>query len=157
MRKLFPILISVIVIVLSASKCEKYDPDYYRDIHGNKVLLVGKWGLTKVEYRTAGVIESKEVVPSSLMEFMHGDKGRTISLSVDCTEETVSTFHYEVYRGSVTLFTEKEWENNRDLSEDDSAYERGRTYAFKVLDEDTIFYEEKISGGSSVVNYLSRR
>ena len=156
MKRFFPLMLCALVTVLSASKCEKYDPDVYRDSAGNKVTLVGKWGLTKVEYRTGGVTESRAVTPTTLTEFLHGDKARTLSILKDGTEEVSATFHYETFRGAVTFYTDEEWENNRSLGEDDSNYERGKTYYYKVTDGNNIYYEEKVTEGTTLVNHFTR-
>jgi len=156
MKHSFRFMVLAIWTLFSASTCEKYDPDIYHDTDGNRVELIGRWGLTEVEYHTAGIVEKRQVSPTSLMEFIHGDRGKTLSKEDDGSWKEDGTFRYEVYRGSVTIFTEEEWENNRGLSDEDSAYERGRTYDFKVKDENTIYYREKVSEGSYLVNSLTR-
>jgi len=140
------------MILLTASTCEKMLPGDYRDFAGNKTNLLGCWGLVEVQYRTAGVIETKAVDPETLMEFAQDGIGYTKTLD----GEILDSYHYEVSRASVTFYTNAEWENNRYLGEDDPEYERGKTYCFHIIDADTISSEEKISSNSYLVNIYSR-
>ena len=139
-------------LVLCASNCEKMGPGDYRDYQGNRINLLGGWTLTEVQYKTAGVIESKPCEPKSVMEFAQKGIGFTRTLS----GELIDSWHYETYRGSVTIFTNAEWENNRGLGEDDDRYERGKTYSFHVLGPDTISEEEQITSTTSLVNIYTR-
>ena len=68
----------------------------------------------------------------------------------------LDSWHYVTYRASVTIFTNAEWDNNRSLGEDDSNYRHGKTYAFLVVDENTISSEEKVSSNSYIVNFFTR-
>jgi hypothetical protein len=86
------------------------------------------------------------------MEFAGKGLGYTKNLAGDVLE----TWHYETYRAAVTIFTEAEWANNRGLGEDDSNYERGKTYYFHVIDGNTLSSEEKVSSNSTVVNIYTR-
>ena len=72
------------------------------------------------------------------------------------TGDILDSWHYVTYRASVTIFTNAEWDNNRSLGEDDSNYLHGKTYAFHVVDENTISSEEKVSSNSYIVNFVTR-
>jgi len=139
-------------LVLCASTCEKMEPGDYHDFQGNKINLLGGWTLSEVLYKTAGVVESHLCEPESVMEF--SVKG--IGYTKDLDGNVLDTWHYETYRASVTIFTEAEWENNRSLGEDDDQYERGKTYCFHVIDENTISSEEKVSSNTYIVNIFTR-
>ncbi|MDO5000434.1 MAG: hypothetical protein Q4E27_09360 [Bacteroidales bacterium] len=152
MRKHFTCLLALAAIVLTASTCEKMEPGDYRDYLGHKINILGAWTLTEVQIRTAGVIESRPFTPQSLMEF--AEKG--LGYTKDLDGNILDSWHYEIYRAAVTIFTNEEWENNRGLGEDDSAYEQGKTYYFHVVDENTISSEEKVSSNTVMVNFYTR-
>ena len=152
MKKFISLILALATVVFSASTCEKMDPGDYRDFSGEKINLLGSWVLTEVQYKTAGVIESHPCEPQSVMEFALKGIGYTRNLS----GEILDSWHYETFRASVTIYTNAEWENNRALGEDDPRYERGKTFAFHVVDENTISSEEKVSSNSYLVNYFSR-
>lgn len=152
MRKHCTCLLALAAIVLTASTCEKMEPGDYRDYLGNKINILGAWTLTEVQIRTAGVIESRPFTPQSLMEF--AEKG--LGYTKDLDGNILDSWHYEIYRAAVTIFTNEEWENNRGLGEDDSAYEQGKTYYFHVVDENTISSEEKVSSNTVMVNFYTR-
>ena len=116
-------------------------------------MLIGKWGLVEVQYETAAVTDRTEMVPETLMEFMEDGYGRTVRVG---DGSTLSTFRYEKYRGSVTLYTPEEWENNQGKTDEDSDYMPGKTYYFKVVDSDTMTSREKVSAGSFVTNVFHR-
>ena len=82
------------------------------------------------------------------------DKG--IGYTKDMSGAVLDSWHYVTYRASVTIFTNAEWDNNRSLGEDDSNYRHGKTYAFHVVDENTISSEEKVSSNSYIVNFFTR-
>ena len=128
------------------------EPGDYKDFTGAKINLLGAWVLSEVQYKTAGVVESHPVTPESVMEF--AEKG--IGYTRDMTGDILDSWHYVTYRASVTIFTSEEWEINRSLGEDDSNYRRGKTYAFHVVDENTISSEEKVSSNSYIVNFFTR-
>ena len=153
MRHFLSIIGACATIILTASTCEKMEPGDYHDYLGNKINLLGCWVLSEVQYKTAGVIESSPVTPESMMEFAAKGVGYTKSLSGD----VLDSWHYETYRAAVTIFTNAEWENNRGLGEDDSQYEKGKTYYFHVIDANTISSEEKVSSNSYIVNIYTRR
>lgn len=152
MRKYMTFLLAMAALVFSASTCEKMEPGDYHDYLGNKINLLGGWVLTEVRYKTAGVIESHPCEPQSVMEF--AEKG--IGYTKDLAGDMLDSWHYETYRAAVTIYTNAEWENNRALGEDDSNYEKGKTYYFHILDENTISSEEQVSSNSSIVNIYSR-
>ncbi|MCR4859144.1 MAG: hypothetical protein K5910_00600 [Bacteroidales bacterium] len=152
MKRYLSVILAFAAIVFSASTCEKMAPGDYRDFLGNKINLLGPWVLTEVQYRTAGVIETHPCEPESLMEF--AEKG--IGYTKDLSGEVLDSWHYEIYRASVTIYTNEEWENNRSLSEDDFQYEEGKTYSFHIIDDNTISSEEKISSNAVLVNVYAR-
>ena len=152
MRKRFTLVLTLASICLCASTCEKMEPGDYHDYLGNKINLLGDWVLTAVQYKTAGVMEMRPVDAQSVMEF--ADKG--LGYTKDLRGNVLDTWHYEIYRASVTIYTEDEWENNRGLGEDDDQYERGKTYNFHVLDDNTISSEEKVASNTWVVNIFTR-
>ena len=152
MRKYLSFILAMAAIVLSASTCEKLEPGDYKDYKGVKINLLGSWALTEVQYSTAGVIETREVTPESVMEF--APKG--IGYTKDMDGNILDSWHYETFRAAVTIYTNAEWENNRGLGEDDSRYERGKTYYFHVVDENTLSCQEKVSANSYIVNFFSR-
>ena len=59
---------------------------------------------------------------------------------------------------SVMEFAEKGIGYTRDMTGDilDSNYQHGKTYAFLVVDENTISSEEKVSSNSHIVNFFTR-
>lgn len=152
MKRHFTFILALATIIFSASTCEKMDPGDYHDYTGAKINLLGSWVLTEVQYKTAGVIETRPCNPESVMEFASKGIGYTKTISGDLLD----TWHYETYRAAVTIFTNAEWENNRGLGEDDSQYEKGKTYYFHVLDDNTISSEEKVSSNTSVTNIYTR-
>jgi len=152
MRKYLLFILAITSIVLSASTCKKMAPGDYCDYQGNRINLLGGWTLSEVQMRTAGVIESRQIEPQSVMEFCEKGIGYTRNLD----GEILDSWHYETYRAAVTIFTNAEWENNRSLSEDDDQYERGKTYYFHVIDENTISSEEKVSTNTVLVNFYTR-
>lgn len=152
MRKILIGMLAFSAIILSASTCEKMQPGDYHDYLGNKINLLGAWALSEVRIKTAGVIESRECVPESVMEFAEKCLGYTKDLSGNILD----SWHYETYRAAVTIFTNDEWENNRGLGEDDNQYEKGKTYYFHVVDEDTISSEEKVSSNTTAVCFYTR-
>lgn len=152
MKKFISFILALATVVFSASTCEKMEPGDYRDSSGEKINLLGSWVLTEVQYKTAGVIESHPCEPQSVMEFALKGIGYTRNLS----GELLDSWYYETFRASVTIYTNAEWENNRGLGEDDSRYERGKTYCFRVVDGNTISSEEKVSANSTIVNYFTR-
>jgi len=152
MRRYLLCILALATVVFSAFTCEKMEPGDYHDSLGNKINLIGAWALTEVQVRTAGVIESRPCSPQSVMEFASKGQGYTKSLSGDVLE----TWHYEIYRAAVTIFTNDEWENNQGLGEDDSQYEQGKTYYFHIVDEDTISSEEKVSSNTVMVSFYKR-
>ena len=141
---------------VSLASCDKEAYKLYRDYNGQTISLIGRWGLVEVQYWTAGVVESHTVEPTSVMEFMEDGKGRTIVFLADGSEKTIDTFHWEKYPGSITIFTEEEWENNRHLGQDDQNYMLGTNYPFRVIDQNTISCEEKVTAGSWLVNVFAR-
>ena len=152
MKKFISFILAISTVVFSASTCEKMESGDYRDFTGAKINLLGSWVLTEVQYKTAGVIESHPVTPESVMEFA----AKGIGYTRDMAGEILDSWHYETYRAAVTIFTNTEWENNRGLGEDDSQYEKGKTYCFHVVDENTISSEEKVSSNSYVVSFFTR-
>lgn len=152
MRKFTSFILAMATLVFSASTCEKMEPGDYHDYLGNRVNLLGGWVLTEVQYKTAGVLESHPCTPESVMEFA----GKGLGYTKDLSGDVLDTWHYETFRAAVTIYTNAEWENNRGLGEDDSDYEKGRTYYFHVMDENTISSEEKASPGTSIVNIYTR-
>ena len=152
MKKIISFILAVAALVFSASTCEKMEPGDYKDFTGTKINLLGSWVLSEVQYKTAGVIESRTVTPESVMEF--AEKG--IGYTRNMTGDILDSWHYVTYRASVTIFTNAEWDNNRGLGEDDSNYLHGKTYAFHVVDGNTISSEEKVSSNSSIVNFFTR-
>lgn len=152
MRKYMSFLMALATIVLGASTCEKMEPGDYHDYLGNKINLLGGWVLTEVQYKTAGVIESHPCKPQSVMEFA----GKGIGYTKDLDGQVLDSWHYETFRAAVTIYTNEEWENNRGLGEDDSNYEKGKTYYFHVIDGSTISSEEKVSSNSYMVNFYTR-
>lgn len=152
MRKYPSFILAMVSMILCASTCEKMEPGDYRDHLGNKTSLLGGWTLSEVQYKTAGVLESHPCEPRSVMEFA----GKGIGYTKDLSGAILDTWHYETFRAAVTIYTNAEWENNRNLGEDDSRYERGKTYCFHVIDPDTISSEEKVSSNSSIVNIYTR-
>lgn len=142
--------------IFSLASCDKEALKLYRDYDGNTVSLIGRWGLVEVQYWTAGVVESHSIEPTSMMEFMENGKGRTLMFLDNGNEKTVNTFYWEKYPGSVTIFTEEEWENNRHLGHDDQNYMLGTNYPFRVIDQNTISCEEKVTAGSWLVNVFAR-
>lgn len=145
-------ILALAAIVFSASTCEKMEPGDYHDYSGAKINLLGSWVLTEVQYKTAGVIETHPCNPESVMEFSQKGIGYTKTLS----GELLDSWHYETYRAAVTIFTNAEWENNRGLGEDDIQYEKGKTYYFHVLDDNTISSEEKVSSNTYITNIFTR-
>lgn len=156
MRRLLPLVLSLAAIMLTASTCDKERFKLYHDSDGRTTSLIGAWGLVEVQYFTAGVVEKTTVTPESLMEFMEGGLGRTLKMMPDGSRETIDTFHYEKYPGSITIFTEEEYKINRSYTPEDNEYRRGKTYAFKVIDDNTISSKEKVSEGSYIVNVFAR-
>jgi len=152
MQKYLSFLLAMAALVFTASTCEKMEPGDYHDFAGNKINLLGAWGLTEVQYKTAGVVEMHANEPQSFMEFA----AKGIGYTKDLVGNVLDTWHYETYRAAVTIFTHEEWENNRSLGEDDPQYEDGKTYCFHVIDENTISSEEKISSNTYVVNIFTR-
>lgn len=152
MKKYLTFILAIASLVLCASTCEKMEPGDYNDYMGNKTNLIGCWVLTEIQYKTAGVLESHPNKPSSIMEF--AEKG--IGYTKDLNGGILDTWHYETYRAAVTIFTNAEWKNNQGLGEDDNRFERGKTYYFHIIDQNTISSEEKVSSNSSIVNIYSR-
>ncbi len=151
--RLIPVLA---VVMLTASTCDKEKMKLYRDSQGNTIDIIGAWGLTEVQYFTAGVTESKAVEPETLMEFMDKGFGRTLILAPDGTKKEIDTFRYEKYPAGITIYTEEEYRKNQYLSDEDPEYERGRTYYFKVIDQNTISSREQLTSGTYIVNIFSR-
>ena len=81
MKRIFPVVIAILSLVLCSSTCEKMEPGDYRDYRGKKVNLLGGWVLTEVQMKTAGVIESRQCDPESVMEFAPKGIGYTRDLS----------------------------------------------------------------------------
>lgn len=146
MRRFFTCILTLAALLLSASTCEKMEPGDYHDYTGAKINLLGSWVLTGVQYKTAGVVETHPCTPETLMEFAPKGLGYTRTL----TGELLDSWHYETYRAAVTIFTQAEWENNRGLGEDDNQYEKGKTYYFHVLDDNTISSEETVSSNTYI-------
>lgn len=153
MKRFFSSILVFAAITLCASTCDKTIPGDYHDSAGKKINLLGGWTLSEVQIRTAGVIESHETTPESVMEF--GEKGVGFTKSVE-SDGILNTWHYEIYRGAVVIFTEEEWDKNRSLSEDDSEYQQGKTYYFYVIDDDTISSEEKSGSNTVITNIFTR-
>lgn len=156
MKNVLKLFLALSVAVLSASTCDKEKMKLYRDSQGNTVDIIGAWGLTEVQYFTAGVTERKPLEPETLMEFMEKGMGRTLSLAPDGTRKETDTFRYEKYPAGITIYTEEEYRKNQYLSDEDPGYERGRTYYFKVIDQNTISSREQITSGTYIVNIFSR-
>lgn len=156
MRNVLKLFFALAVVLLSASTCDKEQMKLYKDSNGNTTDIIGKWGLVEVQYVTAGVSESRTVEPESLMEFMDGGRGRSLRIRQDGTCEQTDTFRYEKYRGGITMYTEEEWRNNQNRSEEDPDYSRGTTYSFKVLDWNTISSRERVTDGTYLVNVFRR-
>lgn len=152
MRRILIGMLACAAIILSASTCEKMQPGDYHDYLGNKINLLGPWTLSEVQIKTAGVIESRECIPESVMEFAEKGLGYTKDLSGNILD----SWHYETFRAAVTIITNEEWENNRGLGEDDSQYEKGKAYYFHVVDENTISSEEKVSSNTTAVYFYTR-
>lgn len=152
MRKNMHIILALASIALCASTCEKMEPGDYHDSLGNKINLLGGWTLSEVRYKTAGVVESHPCKPQSVMEF--APKG--IGYTKDLDGDVLDTWHYETYRAAVTIFTDAEWKNNRNLGVDDNRYQKGKTYYFHIIDKDTVSSEEKVSDNSSLENVFTR-
>ena len=152
MRRYFTFILAFATIVFSASTCEKMEPGDYHDYTGAKINLLGSWVLTEVQYKTAGVIETHPCNPESVMEFTPKGIGYTKTISGDLLD----SWHYETYRAAVTIFTNAEWENNRGLGEDDNQYEKGKTYYFHVLDDNTISSEETVSSNTYITYIYTR-
>lgn len=152
MRHLFTCILALSAIVFSASTCEKMEPGDYHDFAGAKINLLGSWVLTEVQYKTAGIIETHLCNPESVMEFAQKGIGYTKTIS----GAVLDSWHYETYRAAVTIFTNAEWENNRGLGEDDNQYEKGKTYYFHILDDNTISSEEKVSSNTYLTNIYTR-
>lgn len=152
MKKILISILVLVAVILSASTCEKMKPGDYHDYLGNKINILGAWTLSEVQIRTAGVIESSPCSPQSVMEFAENGLGYTKDMDGDILD----TWHYEIYRAAVTIFTEKEWENNRGRGEDDSQYEEGKSYYFHIVDENTISSEEKVSSNTVKVYFYTR-
>ena len=157
MKRIVMFAIALTAFALTAAACEKYDPFSYKDSNGREIDLHGLWGLIEVQYCTAaGLSESHAVEPETFMEFCEKGICRTYKVMPDGSRQQISTCHYDKARGGITFFTNEEFKNNQYLSEDDSQYERGATYYFKVIDNQTISSKEPISGGSYVVNIFAR-
>lgn len=153
MKRIFSSILAFAAITLCASTCDKMNPGDYCDSSGKKINLLGGWTLSEIQIRTAGVIENHEAAPESVMEF--GEKGVGFTKSVE-SGGILDTWHYEIYRAAVVIFTEEEWERNRGLGEDDSEYQQGKTYYFHVIDDNTISSEDK-SGSNTVITSIFSR
>jgi len=156
MKRILSLMVALSAVVLSASTCDKEALALYHDADGNSVSLIGRWGLVAMDYETAGVVETREIDPQSLMEFQEDGYGRTLRLLPDGMTEELDSWRYEKYRAAVTIFTHEEWENNRYLSDDDPMYEEGKTYYFRIQDENTIWYREKVTSGSYITHVFAR-
>lgn len=156
MKGLLKLLSVCAVIMLTASTCDKENLKLYRDSQGNTVDIIGAWGLVEVQYNTAGVTERRQIEPETLMEFQEKGHGRSLSIAADGSRKETDTFRYEKYRGGITIFTEEEYKNNLNRSDEDPDYERGRTYYFKVIDQNTISSREQITSGTYIENIFSR-
>lgn len=156
MKRFFTLVLAAAFVILTASTCDKESYKLYRDTNGNTTSIFGAWGLVEVQYWTAGVVETRAVQTESLMEFFEDGRGRSLRMLPDGTEEEIYPFYYEKYPGSITIFTVEEWKNNRNLSQEDNRYMRGKTYWFKVIDQDTISSKENVSSGSYIVNVFAR-
>jgi len=152
MKHYLSFVLALSTLIFSASTCQKMESGDYRDFSGARINLLGSWILTEIQYKTAGVIESHPCDPESAMEF--AEKG--IGYTKDLSGNILDSWHYEIYRAAVTIFTNEEWENNRSLGEDDPQYEEGKTYYFHIIDDDTISSEDKISSNTSIINYYKR-
>ncbi len=152
MKRYLSLLWATAIVLFSASTCEKMEPGDYKDFTGTKINLLGCWVLSEVQYKTAGVVESHPCTPESVMEFAEKGIGYTRNMAGDILD----SWHYQTYRAAVTIYTNDEWENNRSLGEDDSNYRHGKTYAFHVVDANTLSSEEKVSANSSLVNIFTR-
>ena len=156
MKRLSIFISALAAVLLAVSACEKEAPGMYHDYSGKTVSLLGCWGLVEVQYWTAGVVSTEKKTPESLIEFQEDGKGRSLRILPDGGRELISTFHWEKYPGSVTIFSEEEFENNRCYTDEDMQYMPGLSYEFKVIDADTISSREKISSGSYMVNVFAR-
>lgn len=156
--KRLSIMLSMAAVLMTAAvySCDKERTGLYRDYSGKTISLTGVWGLVEVQYWTAGVTSTEKPVPETLMEFMPKGLGRSLRILPDGSREPFLSFHWEKYPGSVTIYTEEEYENNRSYSDEDPQYMPGRTYEFKVIDDNTISSREKISEGSYLVNIFAR-
>lgn len=101
-------------------------------------------------------MSSEKMEPESLMEFMEDGLGRSVRILSDGGREVISTFHWVKYPGSVDIFTEEEYENNRFYTDEDTQYMPGRNYEFRVIDDNTISSKERITDGTYLVNIFSR-
>ena len=81
MRRILIGMLAFSAIILSASTCEKMQPGDYHDYLGNKINLLGAWTLSEIRIKTAGVIESHECTPESVMEFAEKGLGYRKALS----------------------------------------------------------------------------
>ena len=88
--------LAVAAVALCASTCEKMEPGDYRDHLGNKINLLGGWILSEVQYKTAGIIESRGVDAQSVMEFAGDGLGYTKSFS-GAVEGVVSVERDRIY------------------------------------------------------------
>lgn len=157
MKRFVLFTLMLTAFALMATACEKYDPYSYTDSNGREIDLHGYWGLVEVQYCTvAGLTESHAVEPETFMEFCEKGICQVYKSMPYGGKQMISKCHYEKARGGIRFFTEEEYENNKYLSEDDSRYERGTTYYFKVVDGQTISSKESISEGSYIVNIFSR-
>lgn len=156
MKRAITFILALTAVILSVTCCDKESLKLYRDYSGNRISLIGSWGLVEVQYWTAGVFRTEELEPESLMVFKENGLGESVALKSDGSRELISTFHWEKYPGSVTLYTEEEFENNRYYTDEDMQYMPGRTYEFRIIDNDTISYREKVSSGSYTVNIFTR-
>lgn len=147
---------ALVALCLSAASCDPDAPGLYHDYSGKTVSLIGSWGLVEVQYWTAGVMSSEKMEPESLMEFMEDGLGRSVRILSDGGREVISTFHWVKYPGSVDIFTEEEYENNRFYTDEDTQYMPGRNYEFRVIDDNTISSKERITDGTYLVNIFSR-
>lgn len=156
MKRLSSLILAMSALLFAVTSCDKESLRLYHDYSGNKISLIGSWGLVEVQYWTAGVFRTEKLEPESLMVFKENGLGESVMLKDDGSRELISTFHWEKYPGSVTLYSEEEFENNRYYTDEDMQYMPGRTYEFKIIDNDTISYREKVSSGSYTVNVFAR-